>query len=174
MRALSDRMQALAEAHDIADRPEVAYALPNSVPPTHPALRRPLGFVNPLLYRVHFEESEGTSAIDAQTRAFRDIGVGNTDVTVRTLQKNHDGAYKAFNRRIPGYEASPGWDPVTGLGVPRVRALLARCIEPTLTGISAAEEIDWTGLGFLSSNTYTTVTSDTAPVPGVPAPEDDA
>ncbi|MGK0360927.1 MAG: kumamolisin [Bradymonadia bacterium] len=173
VRALSDRMQALAETHDIADRPEVAYVLPDTVPPTHPALRRPLGFVNPLLYRVSFEEGEGPTAIDAQARAFRDIGVGNTDVTVRTVQKNHDGAFKAFNRRIPGYEACPGWDPVTGLGVPRVKALLMRCIEPTLLGQSVAQAIDWTGLGLLSSNTRAQVTSDTAPAPAAPAPEDD-
>lgn len=169
LRALSARMQALAETCEIADRPEVAYVLPDTVPPTHPALRRPVGFVNPLLYRVQFEENEGLVRTDVPDRAFRDIGTGNTDVTVRTLQKNHDGNYKAFIRRIPGYEASPGWDPVTGLGVPRVKALMARCTEPTALGIAAAQPIDWETLSYAEDTDVTH--PDDAPARDVKPPD---
>lgn len=174
LKALKDRMQALARS--LINGPDAPWQIPDSLPAHHPALRRPVGFVNPLLYRVQFQEREGSSAIERTARAFRDISTGNTDVTVRTLQKNHDGNYKAFYRRIPGYEASAGWDPVTGLGVPRVEALTARCIEPVHLGISVAEAIDWSGLGFLSSGTFAKVTEndDTSPVPAVPPPDDDS
>lgn len=148
--ALRDRMAALVKSYEIADRPcpKVTWQLPEKCPPAHPALRRPLGFVNPLLYRIHFEEKDGSKGKSA--RAFRDVATGNTDVTVRALQKNHDGAFKAFNRRIPGYEAGTDWDPVTGLGVPQVRNLMERCIEEPYLGLEPAPTIDWSGFGAVS------------------------
>src|SRR5713101_1946227 len=55
----------------------------------------PLGFINPALYKL--------AASSAYTRDFRDITVGNNTV-------NKPGLY------VPGYPATRGWDPVTGLG----------------------------------------------------------
>lgn len=150
--ALKGRIAAFQSGYKVGNRPSPAdaYTLPDPCPPHHPALRRPLGFVNPLLYRIHFEENENETRRKAADRSFRDIATGNTDVTVRALQKNHDGVFKAFNRRIPGYEAGTGWDPVTGLGVPRVEILAERCIEPAYLGLEGAGAIDWTGLGLLA------------------------
>jgi len=64
---------------------------------------RPLGFVNPALYRI------GRSP--AYHRAFHDITTGNnTAIWPPTT--------------ITGYRAGPGWDPVTGLGSPDAQALI--------------------------------------------------
>lgn len=181
VQALRDRMEALVKSNEIADRPrpQAAYPLPDPCPPHHPALRRPVGFVNPLLYRIHFEENEGVDKREACARAFRDVATGNTDVTVRALQRNHDGAFKAFNRRIPGYEAGPGWDPVTGLGVPRVKNMLQRCVEPAYLGLEQAGAIDWSGLGLLAiqgtlaalQSTGEADDADTSPAAEVPPPD---
>ena len=60
----------------------------------------PLGLLNPWLYQVHREHPE----------AFLDVVVGDTASTESTL--------------CPlGFKAGPGWDPATGLGVPRYAAL---------------------------------------------------
>jgi len=73
---------------------------------------RPLGFVNPALYRI------ARSA--AYHRAFHDITTGdNTAIWPPTT--------------ITGYRAGPGWDPVTGLGSPDAQVLiplLARSAAP--------------------------------------------
>ena len=73
---------------------------------------RHLGFVNPAIYRI------GRSA--SYHQAFHDIITGNSTIT--------------FPRgTIPGYQASPGWDPVTGWGSPDTQALiplLARYTSP--------------------------------------------
>ncbi|MEZ4468199.1 MAG: hypothetical protein R3F43_28140 [bacterium] len=111
-----------------------------------------MGFINPLLYRIQYEDSEmtwGKEPPPAQERAFRDITAGNTDVVVRTLQRNHEGSFKAFMRRIPGFEAEPRWDPVTGLGVPRLAHLMARVLTPAYLGLEVAPELDLTGRMFL-------------------------
>jgi subtilase family serine protease len=70
---------------------------------------RHLGFVTPALYRIgrspHYH------------RAFHDVTTGNNSVTFPT-------------QAITGYQAAPGWDPVTGWGSPNAQvlvALLARC-----------------------------------------------
>jgi subtilase family serine protease len=64
---------------------------------------RPLGFVNPALYRI------GRSA--DYHRAFHDITTGdNTAIWPPTT--------------ITGYRAGPGWDPVTGLGSPDAQVLI--------------------------------------------------
>jgi subtilase family serine protease len=68
-----------------------------------------LGFVNPALYQI------ARSA--AYHQAFHDITTGNNTVIFPP---------KAF----PGYRATPGWDPVTGLGSPNAETLiplLTRC-----------------------------------------------
>lgn len=71
---------------------------------------RRVGFVNPLLYSIRKE----TPA------PFRDVTQGNTDVAMNVV--NMHG--KAMTHRLPGFTASPGWDPATGLGVPHVQNLI--------------------------------------------------
>jgi subtilase family serine protease len=73
---------------------------------------RHLGFVNPAIYRI------GRSA--SYRQAFHDITTG--DNTVRFPRET-----------VTGYQASPGWDPVTGWGSPNARflvPLLARYASP--------------------------------------------
>jgi subtilase family serine protease len=63
----------------------------------------PLGFVNPAIYRI----AEGPQ----YHKAFHDITTGNNTVT--------------FNgTTITGYQAGPGWDPVTGWGTPDAMVLV--------------------------------------------------
>ena len=73
---------------------------------------RHLGFVNPALYRI------GHSV--RYHRAFHDVTTGTNTVK-----------YPA--QTITGYQAAPGWDPVTGWGSPNAQALvplLARYVSP--------------------------------------------
>jgi subtilase family serine protease len=63
----------------------------------------PLGFVNPAIYRIAHGPDYG--------KAFHDITTGNNTVVV-------SGA------TITGYRAGPGWDPVTGWGVPDAQVLI--------------------------------------------------
>jgi len=63
----------------------------------------PLGFLNTALYKL------ASSA--TYTRDFHDITQGNNSVQV-------DGM------TVPGYNAAPGWDPVTGLGSPEAENLI--------------------------------------------------
>jgi subtilase family serine protease len=67
-----------------------------------------LGFLNSALYRI--------LASRAYTRAFHDVTVGNNTVIVPDNQGN--------SVTIPGYEANPGWDAVTGVGTPRAKSLI--------------------------------------------------
>ena len=66
--------------------------------------RRPLGFINPAIYRIarspHYHQ------------AFHDITAG----TSNTARFPHG--------TITGYRAGPGWDPVTGWGSPNARVLV--------------------------------------------------
>jgi len=64
---------------------------------------RPLGFVNPAIYRI------GNSPMGRQ--AFHDVTTGDNSVVV-------------VPRLITGYQASPGWDPITGWGSPNARVLV--------------------------------------------------
>jgi len=64
---------------------------------------RPLGFVNPALYRIG-RSPQGR-------RAFHDITTGDNSVVV-------------VPRLITGYQAAPGWDPVTGWGSPNAKILI--------------------------------------------------
>ncbi len=73
---------------------------------------RHLGFVNPALYRI------GRSA--SYHQAFHDVTTGTNTVESPT-------------QTIPGYQAAPGWDPVTGWGSPNAQVLvplLARYASP--------------------------------------------
>lgn len=66
---------------------------------------RPLGFVNPAIYRI----GRGPS----YHKAFHDITTGTNTVTVHQLAIT-----------ITGYRAAPGWDPATGWGTPNAQALV--------------------------------------------------
>jgi subtilase family serine protease len=73
---------------------------------------RHLGFVNPALYQI------GRSA--SYHQAFHDVATGTSTVTFPT-------------QTITGYQAAPGWDPVTGWGSPNAQVLvplLARYVSP--------------------------------------------
>jgi subtilase family serine protease len=63
----------------------------------------PLGFVNPAIYRIARGRRGHT--------AFHDITTGNNTVVVGGVT-------------ITGYQAGPGWDPVTGWGSPNAQALV--------------------------------------------------
>lgn len=74
---------------------------------------RHLGFVNPALYRI------GRSA--GYHQAFNDVTRGTNTVEVS-------------GQTITGYQAAPGWDPVTGWGSPNAQGLvplLARYASPS-------------------------------------------
>jgi subtilase family serine protease len=64
---------------------------------------RHLGFVNPALYRIARSAS--------YHQAFHDITTGNSTITFP-------------QGTITGYQASPGWDPVTGWGSPDAQVLI--------------------------------------------------
>jgi subtilase family serine protease len=65
---------------------------------------RQLGFLNPALYRI------GHSTL--YHGAFHDVTEGNNTVTLPS------------GKRINGYSARPGWDPVTGWGSPNAQVLV--------------------------------------------------
>jgi kumamolisin len=69
-----------------------------------------LGFAQPLLYGLH----------EAEPPPFREITAGAADVAMSVV--NLHG--RAVTYQLPGYECRAGWDPVTGLGVPRVAHLI--------------------------------------------------
>jgi subtilase family serine protease len=62
-----------------------------------------LGFVNPVIYRIARSSS--------YSQAFHDVTTGNNSVT-------------AGQAIVTGYQAGPGWDPVTGWGSPNAQALI--------------------------------------------------
>ncbi len=69
-----------------------------------------LGWPNPLFYYLSETESG----------AFREVTFGAADVAVNAV--NLHG--RAVTYQLPGYQCGPGWNPVTGLGVPDVAALI--------------------------------------------------
>ena len=69
-----------------------------------------LGFVNPAIYRIARSSS--------YHKAFHDITTGNNDSAIVT---------------VAGYQAAPGWDPVTGWGSPNAQVLV-----PLLARLTAA------------------------------------
>ncbi|MCO6004574.1 S53 family peptidase [Actinoallomurus purpureus] len=62
-----------------------------------------VGFVNPAIYRIGHSSARRT--------AFHDVTTGNNTVTVS-------------DKTITGYQAIPGYDPVTGWGSPNARVLV--------------------------------------------------
>lgn len=64
---------------------------------------KPLGFLNPLLYKMH-ADAPGS---------FTDVTVGDNFCT-------EDGCFSSCK----GYNATKGWDPVTGLGTPVAKNML--------------------------------------------------
>ena len=62
-----------------------------------------LGFVNPAIYRIARSSS--------YYKAFHDITTGNNDATAGSVL-------------VTGYQAGPGWDPVTGWGSPNAQVLI--------------------------------------------------
>ncbi|MGH3159608.1 MAG: S53 family peptidase, partial [Streptosporangiaceae bacterium] len=65
----------------------------------------PLGFVNPAIYQI-----AGSPAYHA---AFHDVTTGNNTFKLRKPPTT-----------VPGYQATPGWDPVTGWGSPNAQVLV--------------------------------------------------
>jgi subtilase family serine protease len=63
----------------------------------------PLGFVNPAIYRI----AQGP----LYHKAFHDITTGNNTVILNGIT-------------VTGYQAGPGWDPVTGWGTPDAQVLI--------------------------------------------------
>jgi kumamolisin len=75
-----------------------------------------VGFVNPLLYQLAAERHP--------QRPFRPVTVGDSDVELRVL--NEQGLPTRY--LLQGYSSSREWNPVTGLGVPNVRTLIAAAL----------------------------------------------
>ena len=74
-----------------------------------------LGFLNPALYKVALSANYG--------RDFHDITQGNN-------------SYNDSGVNVPGYNAVPGWDPITGLGTPNAQYLLPDLIAAAGAGAS--------------------------------------
>lgn len=64
---------------------------------------RDLGFVNRAIYSI--------ASVPLGRAAFHDITVGSNTATVDSVT-------------VPGYQAAPGWDPVTGWGTPNAQVLV--------------------------------------------------
>lgn len=73
-----------------------------------------LGFVNPLLYEL------AARLRNDEHGPFRDITSGNSDVILDAVFQ--EGVAQSYC--LHGYDAQGSWDPVTGLGVPRVSRLI--------------------------------------------------
>jgi subtilase family serine protease len=72
-----------------------------------------LGFVNPAIYRIAHSSS--------YYKAFHDITTGDNTVTVNSATFI---GYRGAPATIAGYQATPGWDPVTGWGSPGAQVLI--------------------------------------------------
>jgi len=73
-----------------------------------------LGFLNDALYRL--------SGSASYARGFHDITTGNNTITIPEFDPTTG---KIIFVLIPGYNAGPGWDAVTGVGTPKVSTLVA-------------------------------------------------
>ncbi len=75
-----------------------------------------LGFVNPAIYRI--------ASSSSYHKAFHDITTGNNNVTKGsdTFPGNTNATTGPVT--ITGYQAAPGWDPVTGWGSPDAQVLI--------------------------------------------------
>ncbi len=74
---------------------------------------RPLGYINPALYKI--------AATSQYSSAFRDVTSG-------------DNSYSGKGVSVQGYQATTGWDPVTGLGTPNAANLIPLLIQDSLSG----------------------------------------
>ncbi len=74
---------------------------------------RPLGYINPALYKI--------AASSQYSSAFRDITTGNNN-------------FSGKGASVVGYQATTGWDPVTGLGSPNAANLIPLLIQDSLSG----------------------------------------
>jgi subtilase family serine protease len=93
------------------------------------AAQPPLGFLNPLLYRVGDQPGAATAAFGGGG-SFRDIvphtyGTAASGVLAdnRLWQYNADGSVSPGP--VPGWPTLPGWDMTTGFGSPRAAAFVA-------------------------------------------------
>lgn len=77
-----------------------------------------VGAINPLLY--------GLVARGASRSPFRTIDAGNSNVEMSVV--DHEG--RTVSWQLAGYESVPGWDPLTGLGVPDVAKLISEACSP--------------------------------------------
>lgn len=75
----------------------------------------PLGYLNPALYKI----AGGPN----YARDFHDMTVGNNSVSTGGVN-------------VPGYNAAPGWDPMTGLGTPNAQYLLPDLIDVVGAGVT--------------------------------------
>jgi kumamolisin len=73
-----------------------------------------LGFANPLFYKLATGSSGGPEA------PFREIEGGRSDIVFPTVDAG--GSVGRFE--LTGFDAGPGWNPVTGVGVPRMSQLI--------------------------------------------------
>ena len=73
-----------------------------------------LGFLNDALYTLGNSRSYASG--------FHDITTGNNTITIIEFNPQTGQPIPVV---IPGYYAGPGWDAVTGLGTPKVRALVS-------------------------------------------------
>ncbi len=100
-------------------------------------LRR-LGCANPMLYAVADEAGGPRTG-----RPFRDIVAGRTDVTLRSVAQAdpfNPAATVQVSVELPGFQAANGWDPATGLGVPRGRSLCRAVVTRGRAAVAAAAE----------------------------------
>ena len=74
---------------------------------------RPLGYINPSLYKI--------AASSQYSSAFHDVTTGNN-------------SYADKGVSVPGYQATSGWDPVTGLGSPNAANLIPLLIQDSQSG----------------------------------------
>lgn len=75
--------------------------------------KKPLGYLNPLLYQLHANCSE----------CFFDVVKGNNGLN------KLDCPNKCTTRACEGFYATKGWDPITGVGQPNYGAILARVLQ---------------------------------------------
>jgi subtilase family serine protease len=74
---------------------------------------RPLGYINPSLYKIAASSQYGS--------AFRDVTAG-------------DNSFSGKGVNVQGYQAATGWDPTTGLGTPNAASLIPLLIQDNQGG----------------------------------------
>jgi subtilase family serine protease len=111
-----------------ASSPQVAGLIALANEQQKQAGRQPLGFLNPLLYKVGDQAGQSTSGFTG-TGAFRDIvprtygtAASGKLVDNRLWQYNADGSVSPGP--VPGWPTLPGWDMTTGFGSPRAAAFV--------------------------------------------------